>query len=103
MPSHAEWLAFHRHLLEVRAREVSPLLRGEAVPETGLILIGETGLEITWTFPDRRVLRLVTNLGPQTVPHEGPRPGWGHQIYPVGTWLGGWKELGPWTVRWYLS
>jgi len=103
MPPHAEWLAFHRHLLEVRAREVSPLLRGEAVPETGLLLIGETGLEVTWAFPDQRVLRLVANLGPQTVPHEGPRPGWGYQIYPVGTWLGGWKELGPWAVRWYLS
>jgi len=102
-PSHAEWLAFHRHLLEVRVKDIAPLLRGEPVPETRLVLLGDTGLEVTWTFPDRRMLRLVANLGAQTLGHEGPAPGWGRQIYPVGTWLGGWKELGPWTVRWYLS
>ena len=103
MPPHADWLAFHRHLLEVRAKDIAPLLRGEPVPETHLIPIGDTGLEVTWAFPDRRVLRLVANLGAHTLRHEGPAPGWGTQIYPVGTWLGGWKELGPWTVRWYLS
>ena len=102
-PPHAEWLAFHRHLLEVRARDIAPLLRGEPVPETRLVPLANTGLEVTWTFPDRRVLRLVANLGAQTLTHEGPAPGWGRQIYPVGTWLGGWKELGAWTVRWYLS
>src|SRR5262249_57296321 len=33
-PQHAEWLAFHRELLEVRAREIAPLLRGEPVLES---------------------------------------------------------------------
>ena len=100
---HAEWLAFHCHLLEVRSRDIAPLLRGEPMPETRVTLIGETALEVLWAFPDRRVLRLVANLGGQTVRHEGPGPGWGPQIYPVGTWLGAWEELGPWTVRWFLS
>ena len=100
---HAEWLAFHRHLLEVRARDISPLMAGEPAPETLVTLFGEAALEATWVFPDRRVLRLVANLGAQIVSHEGPGPGWGPQIYPVGTWLGAWKDLGPWAVRWYLS
>jgi hypothetical protein len=51
----------------VRVKDIAPLLRGEPVPETRLVPLGDTGLEVTWTFPDRRVLRLVANLGAQTL------------------------------------
>jgi maltooligosyltrehalose trehalohydrolase len=100
-PPHADWLAFHRHLLEVRARDIAPLLRGEPVPETRLVPIGDTGLEVTWTFPDRRVLRLVANLGAQTLGHEGPAPGWGMPCCTMGTWLG-FGRNSDWTFRCHL-
>ncbi len=100
---HAEWLAFHRQLLEVRAREIVPLQSGEPAPDTRSTLLGETALEVTWVFPDQRVLRLVANLGSQAVTHSGPMPHWGRQIYPPASASTSWTELPPWTVRWYVS
>ncbi|HEY4911787.1 MAG TPA: malto-oligosyltrehalose trehalohydrolase [Methylomirabilota bacterium] len=100
---HAEWLAFHRQLLEVRAKEIAPLLRGEPVPEARATLLGATALEVEWVFPERRVLRLIANLGSQGMVHKGPAPDWGRQIYPRDSASATWNELAPWTVRWYLS
>jgi malto-oligosyltrehalose trehalohydrolase len=100
---HAESLAFHRQLLEVRAREIVPLQSGEPAPDTRSTLIGETALEVTWVFPDQRVLRLVANLGSRAVTHAGPMPHWGRQIYPLASASTSWTELPPWTVRWYVS
>jgi len=102
-PPHAEWLAFHRQLLEVRAREIVPLLMGEPTPATDSTLIGESALEVTWAFPDQHVLRLIANLGPRTVAHPGPMPQRGRQIYPLGPAAAARPELPPWSVRWYLS
>jgi maltooligosyltrehalose trehalohydrolase len=102
-PPHAEWLAFYRQLLEVRAREIAPLLMGEPTPATDSTLIGESALEVRWVFPDQRVLRLIANLGPRTVAQPGPLPSWGRQIYPLGSAAAAWLELPPWSVRWYLS
>jgi malto-oligosyltrehalose trehalohydrolase len=100
---HAEWLAFHRQLLEVRAKEIAPLLSGGPVPETRAAVIGETALEAAWAFPERGVLRLLANLGARATRHEGPLPAWGRPIYAVGARSGRWTELAPWSVRWYLS
>ena len=100
---HAEWLAFHRELLEVRARDIAPLLRGEPVPETHATVIGETALDVEWVFPEHRALRLIANLGSRPMTHEGPMPDWGRQIYAVGTTPVAWTALAPWSVRWYLS
>jgi maltooligosyltrehalose trehalohydrolase len=100
---HAEWLAFHRQLLEVRAREIVPLQSGEPAPDTASTLIGETALEVMWVFPEQRELRLIANLGSRPVTHPGPTPQWGRQIYPIGGGSAAWKELPPWSVRWYLS
>jgi len=49
------------------------------------------------------VLRVVANLGPRPVPHEGPAAAWGRQIYPIEPSPAAWKELSPWSVRWYLT
>jgi malto-oligosyltrehalose trehalohydrolase len=102
-PPHAEWLAFHRQLLEVRAQEIAPLLVGEPTPDTDSTPIGETALEARWVFPDQRVLRLLANLGSRTVTHPGPMPHWGRQIYPPGPASADWSDLPPWSVRWHLS
>ncbi len=100
---HAEWLAFHRRLLELRAREVVPLLRGEPAPGADWTRIGETALDVTWTFPEQRVLRLIANLGPQAVAHEGPQPAWGRLLYALGASPAGWRSLPPWSACWFLS
>jgi maltooligosyltrehalose trehalohydrolase len=98
-----EWIDFHRTLLDVRSREIMPLLSGEPVPETRWALLAKTALEATWTFPEQRVLRLIANLGAEPVPHGGPQPDWGRAIYGLGPGGPAWTELLPWSVYWYVS
>jgi maltooligosyltrehalose trehalohydrolase len=100
---HAEWLTFHRQLLEMRVKEIAPLLSGAPVPEARAALIGDSALEVEWAFPEQGVLRLLANLSTRATPHEGPLPAWGRHIYAVGSKPGPWTELEPWSVRWYLS
>src|SRR5437660_4294426 len=98
-----EWIDFHRTLLDVRSRDIMPLLSGEPVPETRWALLAETALEATWTFPEQRVLRLIANLGAAPVRHGGPQPDWGRAIYALGPGGPAWTELVPWSVYWYVS
>ncbi len=101
-PRHQEWLAFHRTLLQLRDKEIAPLLAGESAPRARWTPIGKTALEVVWTFPDERVLRLCANLGPEPVAHRGPSSGWGRRLYALGLVAPGWAQLGPWSVGWYL-
>ena len=98
-----EWIDFHRTLLDVRSRDIMPLLSGEPVPETRWAQLAETALEATWTFPEQRVLRLIANLGAAPVRHGGPQPDWGRAIYALGPGGPAWTELVPWSVYWYVS
>jgi 1,4-alpha-glucan branching enzyme len=100
-PPHREWLDLHRALLELRHREIVPLLAGGASPETGLSLVGETGLEATWHFAGAGILRLVANLGSRPVSHFGPRPEWGRPIHALGLSARNWVALPPWSAAWY--
>lgn len=53
-PRHAEWLAFYRHLLAVRQREIVPLLPGLRVGKARFELLGEGGIRVAWPiFPAR--------------------------------------------------
>ena len=99
---HQEWVAFHRSLLQLRAREIAPLMAGETAPEVDSRLLGETGLEIVWIFSSARVLRLVVNLGVNAVMHEGPEENWGRRLYALGLAASGWAALPPWSVGWFL-
>jgi len=101
-PSHAEWLAFHRHLLEVRAKDIAPLLRGEPVPETRLVPLGDTGLEVTWTFPTGACFDSSPTWAPRPWGTR-PGPGMGQADLSRGHLAGGLEGAGPLTVRWYLS
>lgn len=100
--AHQEWLAFHRTLIELRGREIVPLLAGETVSGAGWKALGETALEAAWTFPEARTLRLIANLGPAAVAHAGPMPDWGRRLYGLGLPGPGWAELPPWSVAWFL-
>jgi len=100
---HREWLDFHGKLLEVRSREIVPLMSGEPVPETRWAPLADTALEATWTFPEQRVLRLIANLGAKPVSHGGAQPSWGRPIYTLGPAGPGSGQLPPWSVSWYVS
>jgi malto-oligosyltrehalose trehalohydrolase len=80
---HKDWLGFHQALLALRARAVAPLLAGEPVPLASSKALGDTGLEVAWTFPGG-TLRLVANLGAAVLPHEGPGADWGRRLYALG-------------------
>ena len=101
-PAHRAWLAFHRGLLQLRAKWIAPLLAGEPVPDAAWKAIGDTALEVSWDFPGGR-LRLVANLGPTATPHPGPEPSWGRPLYVLVLPDGAWSELPPWSVGVYLA
>jgi len=100
---HGAWLDFHRTLLRLREREIAPLLAGGSVPRARWTPVGEAALEAEWVFSDDRVLHLVANLGPEPVPHGGPRPDWGRFLYSLVVAPPVWAELPPWSVAWYLA
>ncbi|HEV8441047.1 MAG TPA: malto-oligosyltrehalose trehalohydrolase [Methylomirabilota bacterium] len=100
---HQEWLAFHRGLLQIREKEITPLLADAAAPGATFRALADTALEVAWTFPGERVLRLVANLGARAVTHPGPRLDWGRRLYGLGLPGPGWDALGPWSVAVYLQ
>ncbi len=75
-PGHAEWLAFHRRLLEVRRDSVVPLLPSiggsagsyEVIAETGPL--GEGAVQVTWQL-EGGCLVMAANLSDQPVPWQG--------------------------------
>ena len=99
---HKDSLAFHRTLLALRARAVAPLLADEAVPVGWWKALGDTALEVAWTFPSG-TLRLVANLGAAPVPHEGPGADWGRRLHALALPSPAWSTLPPWSVAFYLA
>jgi maltooligosyltrehalose trehalohydrolase len=102
-PPHQEWLSFHRGLLQLREKEINPLLADGAAPRRRFTLLGERALEVEWVFRGERVLRLVANLGHEARSHVGPGPNWGRRVYGLGLPAQGWSELPAWSVAWYLE
>ncbi len=99
---HKDWLTFHQTLLALRVRAIAPLLADEPAPVSSWKALGDTALEIAWTFPGD-TLRLVANLGAAPVPHEGPGADWGRRLYAVGLPSPTWSTLPPWSVALYLA
>ena len=99
---HKDWLGFHQALLALRARTVAPLLVDEPVPVGSWKALGDTALEVAWTFP-AGTLRLVANLGAAAVPHEGPGADWGRRLYALTLPSPTWSTLPPWSVTFYFA
>lgn len=99
---HKDWLGFHQALLALRARAVAPLLAGEPVPIASWKTLGDTALEVAWTFP-AGTLRLGANLGAAVVPHEGPGAAWGRRLYALALPSPTWSTLPPWSVAFYFA
>jgi maltooligosyltrehalose trehalohydrolase len=99
---HKDWLAFHQALLALRTRAVAPLLADDAVPAVSWKALGDTALEVAWTFPTG-TLRLVTNLSAAPVAHEGPGADSGRRLYALALPSPTWSALPPWSVAFYLA
>jgi maltooligosyltrehalose trehalohydrolase len=99
---HKDWLGFHQALLALRARTVAPLLVDEPVPVGSWKALGDTALEVAWTFP-AATLRLVANLGAAAVPHAGPGADWGRRLYALSLPSPTWSTLPPWSVASYFA
>jgi malto-oligosyltrehalose trehalohydrolase len=98
---HKDWLEFHQALLALRSRAIVPVLEGEPMPVAAWKALGETALEVAWTFP-KGTLRLVANLGAAPVAHEGPSAGWGRRLHALAL-PSQWSTLPPWSVAFYLA
>ncbi|MGH8501444.1 MAG: malto-oligosyltrehalose trehalohydrolase [Gammaproteobacteria bacterium] len=60
---HDQWLRFHRHLLEVRAREITPYLRGARRADTEPHIYPPSALRVDWRLGEGARLSIVANLG----------------------------------------
>jgi 1,4-alpha-glucan branching enzyme/maltooligosyltrehalose trehalohydrolase len=96
--THAEMLAFYRKLLQVRAAQVVPLLKGVTANRSA-IRSDQYPIAIDWLFADGRSLHLLTNLSDATV--EAAVEQKGQPIFTVGSMDG--RTLGPWTVLWSIG
>jgi malto-oligosyltrehalose trehalohydrolase len=102
-PEHAQWLAFYRSLLGVRAREIAPRLPGAGGGATSRIL--QPGvLAVDWTLGDGARLHLIANLA--DAPRSGIELPAGRLLFASGADPADpttRKALPPWTVVWTLE
>jgi maltooligosyltrehalose trehalohydrolase len=95
---HAEWLSLYRRLLELRRREIVPLL--PTVGERSFRKIGERSLEVRWRAGDAQALVLLANLG--GAPEKAPNPSAGRLIYSTEAAPPG-DTLPPWSASWLIT
>jgi maltooligosyltrehalose trehalohydrolase len=95
---HREWLALHRDLLALRAREIAPRLAGPA-RGAGFRVLGARGIEARWQLGDGSRLTLLANLDDAPLAHA-ERPD-GVLLHAIGLGTGG--DLPPWSVGWFLE
>ncbi|MBA2492957.1 MAG: malto-oligosyltrehalose trehalohydrolase [Gammaproteobacteria bacterium] len=72
---HDEWLKFHRRLLDVRHREITPRLRGAHAAGAGTHTYPPTGLCVHWQLGDGARLSIVANLGADIIQDIGQPDG----------------------------
>ena len=60
-PDDDQWREFYRQLLRLRARHLTPRLRGAAA--MGAAPLGQAGVTAAWRLGDGAVLRIAANFG----------------------------------------
>jgi maltooligosyltrehalose trehalohydrolase len=60
-PGDDQWREFYRQLLRLRARHLTPRLRGAAA--IGAAPLGQAGVTAAWRLGDGAVLRIAANFG----------------------------------------
>jgi maltooligosyltrehalose trehalohydrolase len=94
---HDRWLKHYSTLLELRQKEIVPLLRENGDGSQSKWSAEGAVLDVCWHFRNS-ALELRANLSNQPSPWA-PRPG--RVIYSSFDVTG--RELGPWSVAWYLN
>ena len=97
---HAEWLAWYRQLLAIRAAEIVPLLRGISDSCGTYRVIGRSALILAWTLGGGTELQLGANLRDE--PTSGFDDYGGRVLWEQGSTPGE-GVLGAWSVRWRLK
>ena len=99
-PQYAEWLNFYSHLLNLRKKEIVPLLldsRGLHL-KTAYSTFHENGLAVCWQMGNNN-LQLMANLGDKTVTLNPTD----HQLIYATFDVGHTTEMPPWSVAWYVN
>jgi maltooligosyltrehalose trehalohydrolase len=65
-PGHAAWLALHRDLLAIRARDIAPHMEGARSIDAEAL--GETGVRASWRLGNGAVLTIGANFGGTALP-----------------------------------
>ncbi len=101
---HGDWLAFHRELLAIRAREIVPRLDGIGGNAGTYEIWGTTGLSVTWAMGDGSRLTLAANLG-QNAESGCPKPK-GGVLYQTANGVAdnmGKGKAPPWSAAFFLD
>jgi hypothetical protein len=104
LASHAEWLRLYRDLLAVRAREITPRLRGMPGREAHFALLDTNGLLVNWTLGDGGRLTLIADLGDEAAPLlEVPA---GRLFYATDNMMSAalsQQAVPPWSAAWFYE
>jgi malto-oligosyltrehalose trehalohydrolase len=101
---HRERLEFHRHLLQLRAREIAPRVCGMQGGHGRFVTFGDHGVLVQWQLGDGSALSLVANLGAERGDGIEPPAGRLLHAYPGDRAFARIQEgLMPWSVGWYLD
>jgi hypothetical protein len=101
---HAQWLRFHRELLQLRACEIVPRLVNMPAGGARFALLSDRALQAEWRLGDGARLTLLANLAPDPVAGPDTLPP-GRVLY---TWNVAATELTnrpmpAWSVAWFLN
>lgn len=103
-PEHAGWLAWHREVLAVRAREIVPRLDKLRPGAARFRVLEEKGLHVEWPLEGGASLVLWANLGDEPLAldaHPNGRELYVQSETDDGAMSGG--RLGPWSIAWFLQ
>jgi malto-oligosyltrehalose trehalohydrolase len=98
--AHQDWLERYRQLLEIRRREIVPLLDDIANGQTTFELIGQRGLRVRWNLAGRGGLSLLANLSADVILHTWKPQG--RLLYASHATQNG-QDLPAWFAAWYLN
>ena len=97
---HQDWLERYRQLLEIRRREIVPLLDDIANGQTTFELIGQRGLRVRWNLAGGGGLSLLANLSADVI-FDTWKPQ-GRLLYASHPTQNG-QDLPAWFAAWYLN
>lgn len=97
--THAAWLAFHRQLLHIRKREITPRIVDMRADRATANLIGDRAMQVQWTLTDASRLLLLANMSDSAVARlKIPS---GRILFQLAADNDG--ALAPWSVVWCLA